>query len=74
MCVTCVCCYCSCMIAHTCIYMFIETQTYNVHIHVHVYIRESIDSLCRDDVDMPRLPYIRKDCNHPNTGFVSLFR
>ena len=23
-----------------------------------VYIRESVDSLCRDDADMPRPPYI----------------
>ena len=23
-------------------------------------IRESVDSLCRDGVDMPRLPYIEK--------------
>ena len=37
-------------------------------------IRESVDSLCRDDVDMPMPPYIRKACNRPDTAFVSLFR
>ena len=37
-------------------------------------IRESVDSLCRDDVDMPMTPYIRKACNRPNAAFVSLFR
>ena len=38
------------------------------------YIRESVDSLCRDDADMPMPPYIRKACNRPNAAFVSLFR
>ena len=37
-------------------------------------IRESVDSLCRDDADMPMPPYIRKACNRPNAAFVSLFR
>ena len=37
-------------------------------------IRESVDSLCRDDADMPMTPYIRKTCNRPNAAFVSLFR
>ena len=37
-------------------------------------IRESVDSLCRDDADMPTPPYIRKAYNHPNAAFVSLFR
>ena len=37
-------------------------------------IRESVDSLCRDDADMPMTPYIRKACNRPNAAFVSLFR
>ena len=39
-------------------------------------IRESVDSLCRDDVDMPMPPYIRKAYNRPNAAlnFVSLFR
>ena len=37
-------------------------------------IRESVDSLCRDDVDMPKPPYKRKACNLPNVAFVSLFR
>ena len=41
---------------------------------IDVSIRESVDSLCRDDADMPMPPYIRKACNHPNTAFVSLFR
>ena len=38
-----------------------------------VVIRESVDSLCRDDADMPMPPYIRKACNRPNAAFVSLF-
>ena len=37
-------------------------------------IRESVDSLRRDDADMPRPPYIRKAYNRPNAAFVSLFR
>ena len=37
-------------------------------------IRESVDSLCRDDADMSMPPYIRKACNRPNAAFVSLFR
>ena len=37
-------------------------------------IKESVDSLCRDDADMPRPPYIRKAYNRPNAAFVSLFR
>ena len=37
-------------------------------------IRESVDSLCRDDADMPMTPYIGKACNRPNAAFVSLFR
>ena len=39
-----------------------------------ILIRESVDSLCRDDADMPMTPYIRKACNRPNAAFVSLFR
>ena len=31
-------------------------------------------SLCRDDADMPRPPYIRKAYNRPNAAHVSLFR
>ena len=41
---------------------------------VTIGIRESVDSLCRDDADMPMPPYIRKACNRPNAAFVSLFR
>ena len=37
-------------------------------------IRESVDSLCRDDADMPMTPYIGKAYNRPNAAFVSLFR
>ena len=37
-------------------------------------IRESVDSLCRDDPDMPMPPYIGKACNRANAAFVSLFR
>ena len=39
-----------------------------------IIIRESVDSLCRDDADMPMPPYIRKAYNCPNAAFVSLFR
>ena len=39
-----------------------------------ICIRESVDSLCRDDADMPMPPYMRKAYNRPNTAFVSLFR
>ena len=42
--------------------------------HIYTSIRESVDSLCRDDVDMPMPPYIRKACNRLNAAFVSLFR
>ena len=31
-------------------------------------IRESVDSLCRDGVDMPMPPYIRKACNRLNAA------
>ena len=43
-------------------------------IYLFVIIRESVDSLCRDDADMPMPPYIGKACNRPNAAFVSLFR
>ena len=33
------------------------------------YIRESVDSLRRDDADMPMPPYIRKAYNRPNAAF-----
>ena len=42
--------------------------------HLSICIRESVDSLCRDDADMPKPPYKRKACNLPNVAFVSLFR
>ena len=38
-----------------------------------VIIRESADSLCRDDADMPKPPYKRKAYNLPNVAFISLF-
>ena len=37
------------------------------------YIRESVDSLCRDGVDWPRLPYIRNFHTHPNVEGLNLF-
>ena len=37
-------------------------------------VSESVDSLCRDDADMPMPPYIRKAYNRPSATFVSLFR
>ena len=39
-----------------------------------VHIRESVDSLYRDDMDMLRPPYIERACDCLNTAFVSLFR
>ena len=47
------------------------TLTWNADVR---YIRESVDSLCRDDADMPMPPYIGKAYNRPNDAFVSLFR
>ena len=41
---------------------------------IFILVRESVDSLCRDDADMPMPPYIGKACNRPNAAFVSLFR
>ena len=35
---------------------------------------ESLDSLCRDGMDMPKPPYKGKACNCPNSAFVSIFR
>ena len=43
-------------------------------LHCFTSIRESVDSLYRDDADMPMPPYIRKAYNLPNAAFVSLFR
>ena len=37
-------------------------------------IRESVDSLCRDGVDMPMTPYIGIACTRPNIEDLSLFR
>ena len=37
------------------------------------YIRESVDSLCRDGADTPRPPYIGNACTRPYATFVSLF-
>ena len=42
--------------------------------HLLVSEIESVDSLCRDDADMPMPPYIRKAYDRPNAAFVSLFR
>ena len=52
---------------------FWESDTYWFP-RITVYIRESVDSLCRDDADMPMPPYIRKAYNCPNATFVSLFK
>ena len=38
------------------------------------FIRESVDSLCRDGADMPRVPYIGKACTCLNGESLSLFR
>ena len=38
------------------------------------YIRELVDSPCRDGADMPRPPYIGKTCTRPNLEDLSLFR
>ena len=45
-----------------------------IYTSVKIIKNESVDSLCRDDADMPMPPYIRKACNCPNAAFVSLFR
>ena len=45
-----------------------------IHNNSYPTIRESVDSLCRDDADMPMPPYIRKAYNRHNAAFVSLFR
>ena len=41
---------------------------------IFILVSESVNSLCRDDADMPMPPYIRKACNRANAAFVSLFR
>ena len=45
----------------------------NMYVWLYSCTRESVDSLRRDDADMPMPPYIRKACNRPNAAFVSLF-
>ena len=45
-----------------------------LYIYPSASIRESVDSLCRDDADMPMPPYIQKTYNHPNAAFIGLFR
>ena len=40
---------------------------------VHIMSRESVDSLSRDGVDMPRLPYIGKACIFPNTASLGMY-
>ena len=37
-------------------------------------IRESVNSMCRDGADMPKVPYIHKPCNLLNATFLSLFK
>ena len=55
----------------TCVSYDIPTKNQSVSV---LPIRESVDSLSRDDADMPMPPYIRKAYNRPNAAFVSLFR
>ena len=38
------------------------------------YIRESVDSLCRDDADIPKAPYKHKACNLRNAVFLCLLK
>ena len=52
----------------------LERQQNSCNLTFIIAIRESVDSLCRDDADMPRPPYIRKAYNCPDAAFVSLFR
>ena len=52
----------------------IDSYAWISNVTIFAIIRESVDSLCRDDADMPMPPYIRKACNRPNAAFVSLFR
>ena len=42
--------------------------------YMYMYIRESVDSLCRDGVDTPMLPYIGKAFTRTNFEDLSLFR
>ena len=39
-----------------------------------ITIRESVDSLCRDNADMPNAAIHTKSATAPNTAFVSLIR
>ena len=72
------CCMLSLLLAvPSCIYSFwhgVIPTSYFIFNDFYMYIRESVDSLCRDDADMPMPPYIRKAYNRPNAAFVSLFR
>ena len=55
--------------------LFITPQSNNPpKVTVWHCIRESVDSLCRDDADIPMPPYIQKAYNCLNTVFISLFR
>ena len=51
--------------------MHYNSLIYRMYIHVYniIFSRESVDSLCRDDADMPIPPYI-KACNRPNAAFL----
>ena len=51
-----------------------STQKYCAFIipSIKAIIRESVDSLCRDDADMPMPPYIRKACNPPTLHLLAL--
>ena len=57
-----------------CMYMYVCAVHMVVYTCRSMHIRESVDSLCRDDTDMPMTPYIRKAYNRPNAALVSLFR
>ena len=37
---------------------FLYKNVYTISVQCGYYIRETVDSLCRDDVDMPMPPYI----------------
>ena len=56
------------------LYAYANSVRVRLLFSAYTHIRESVDSLCRDDADMPMPPYIGKACNRPNAAFVSLFR
>ena len=48
--------------------------TGTIFLYIYIYIRESVDSLCRDGADTPMPPYIGKAFTRTNFEDLSLFR